>query len=127
MTSPPTNFAEAVERSLNPTETPPDTDDSQAEDEALALEEGRDLEAEAKRTSYERSEHLRDHVKMAVVLLFWLCFGLIVLSVCTWTWHFLVPSEWHWLDKDQLDKLQTILFTLAAASGLKTVAKKHSI
>lgn len=107
-------------------EIPPDSDDSQASDEAIFIADGRDLEREAAESGHERSEYFKDFFKEAASYLIGLVIIFIVCIVMVWALHLLTPKAWHWLESDQIEKLQTIIFAFAAASGFQGFAKKHS-
>lgn len=47
-----------------------------------------------------------------VILIITLVFALTFLgALIAWTWHYLAPSCWHWLDPHQLSKIQSVLFS----------------
>jgi hypothetical protein len=56
-----------------------------------------------------------------LMILFAVLFGV---SVSTWALHFLLPTKWHWLNAEQLSKIQSIIFSGAlggiVASYIKT-------
>ncbi len=110
--------------SFTPTETPPE-DDTSANEEANALAQNRDLEKEERESKHDRNESFRENIKKAITWLIWVGFGIAVWASGTWAWHLLIPEKYHYLTPDQIDKVQTILFTVAAASGVQAFAKKH--
>ena len=108
---------------IQPTEQPPDTTEN-ARQEAVAIESG-ELEQRAVRQQAARYELYRDNIKYAVIGALWLAVGLFFAAVAALAWHWLAPASWHWLAAGQVEKIETIVFTGAAASGIKFFASKH--
>lgn len=47
-------------------------------------------------------------------------------TLCIWAWHLIAPDKFRWLSKEELDKLQVLVFS-GAASSLATVIGKRVI
>ena len=106
-------------------ERPADDDDDAAAQEEAALFGNDDLERVAAVRDAARAESYRDQIKWAITIVFWIA----VLSFCaalvTLVWHYLTPCTLHWLSDKQTEKVQTIVFTSAAASSVKFFANKY--
>ena len=62
--------------------------------------------------------------KVVVILLIF--FALLFLgSLASWAAHYLLPTDRHWLDADQLSKIQSVLFSGSVGGVVTLVANKH--
>lgn len=50
---------------------------------------------------------------------------LFIASVVSWSWHYLCPTNWHWLDADQLSKVQSVIFSGGLGAILSSVVQKQ--
>lgn len=92
--------------------------------ESISLNEG-DLEKEAKRSEHKRRENFREQINKAAKIIFWIgVLGIIVL-IFTEIWHLVTPTCWHYLEKDQLSKIETILFSGMIAAMVSEYTKKY--
>jgi Fe2+ transport system protein B len=61
-----------------------------------------------------------------VVFLFLVFFSLLFVgSLGSWALHYLLPVSWHWLDTDQLSKIQSILFSGSIGGVVSIIAQKQ--
>lgn len=80
-----------------------------------------EFEKEAARGEHRRSEEFRNNFEKIAILFLWIISILLFLIIATWAWHLLAPIKCHWLDEDQLSKLQALL----AGGVLTGVAVGH--
>lgn len=110
---------------FKPTEVPPTTSDDAANSEAVGFAEG-NLDKAAAKNQAERNETYRDHIKWATLTVMWLAVLLFIIAIVSWAAHFLLPESWRWLSDAQLEKIQTVVFTGAAAGAVKNFGSKHT-
>ncbi|NYZ16633.1 hypothetical protein HL658_29155 [Azospirillum sp. RWY-5-1] len=95
--------------------------DDKAEKEANAIARG-DLEDIASKKEHGRREEIRDellwHAKWTIRFVGAMC----ILAVAVFSFHYLAPANWHWLNEDQLGSVKTFLFSGAVIG----VASKFS-
>ena len=46
-------------------------------------------------------------------------------SIISWAWHYLAPANCGWLEKEQFEKIQAILFSGSLGAILSHVIQKH--
>lgn len=110
---------------------PPDTgeSDSRAREEEAAVQTRTrgllsDWTERAKTNQIKRDEMLR-HCFFGAVAIIIIAAALILLcAMLIWSWHLMTPDRYHWLDTDQLEKLQTVVFS-GAVSSLATMIGKR--
>ncbi len=80
--------------------------------EALQLSSGRseeELKKQALKRDHERAEQFKDHFEeVAIAGLYLMAFGVAAFAV-VWTFHTLTPTQWHWLDASQVDRIQNFV------------------
>ena len=76
-------------------------------------------EAEAK-----RAEVFRDHFERLIICTLYLSWAAIVAVVGAWLYHVLLPENFWWLPKNQIEQLRAIL-TGGAIVGLAGIASGH--
>lgn len=103
----------------------PGEDDGRAEAESSYFANDRDLETAARLNNHERRERFRDHIGMAIIFCFWVVVTLMIVAVISWAWHFIVPASLHYLNKEQLSTIQTVVISGALASIIPAVGKKY--
>ncbi len=73
------------------------------------------------------TQQKNDNTLNELKLMGWIVWILMVLLCClfvgflgTWAWHFLIPAYWHWLCPDQIEKIESIIFsgTLGAMASI---------
>lgn len=67
---------------------------------------------------------LAQHVDLALRIAVYFILGLFLLGLFTWGFHFLAPSDWHYLSPSQLDRLQNNLL-VAVLSGVVAVTARR--
>ena len=102
-----------------------DLDGGRAEAESSYLANDKDLDTAARHSDHERRERFRDHVGRALIFCFWIIVVLMIAAVVSWAWHFIMPAKWHYLDKDQLSTIQTVVISGALASIVPAIGKKY--
>ena len=90
-------------------ESPPGTDVT-ATTEQNDIDRGR-LDRESQLAEHKRSERLRDYFGYGTIGLLCTAFILIFFAILSVGWHYLTPTEWHWLEKATLDTLTTTIFS----------------
>lgn len=112
---------EVVRRKTVPSLLPPENgSDGKAVKEAQALADN-DYEEQAKRNEYRRSEVFKDTIEKIAIYFIWLGAAIVLLALLSIAFHLLAPISCHYLSKDQLATIQSIL-----ASGLVSgVATKY--
>jgi len=68
-----------------------------------------DIQSEVARNEHHRSERFRNHFEHVAVFSLWVL-AVVLLSVgLTWFWHIISPERWHWLEPDQVSRLQNVM------------------
>lgn len=62
-------------------------------------------------TKRQNDKRWLEHYGWIVVCLTWFFAIIFAIAVLCWTWHYLAPANWQWLDEAQLNKIQSILFS----------------
>lgn len=105
-------------------ELAPQTDDGGlAQSEAVQLAAGNDLESRAKTKEHVRHQAFRDHVNTALIVIFWTIAACMVMGILAFAHHLLTPATWHFLSKEQLDQIKTLLTSALLSSALTGYAK----
>lgn len=53
-------------------------------------------------------------------------FALLFLAgIISWSWHYLIHDNWHWLSNDQLSKVQSVIFSGGLGAILSSVVQKQ--
>lgn len=86
--------------------------------EGLSLEE---IQRKSEENEHHRSEKFRDNFEKVAIIFLWVLGSILVLVFVTWFYHILAPTRYHWLNTDQLDKLQSI----ATGGILASIATGH--
>ena len=84
--------------------------DAHAQEEVEALER-EDLEAVERRQEHQRRERLRSLFANGVMALIVVIFVLVAFALVSVAWHYLGPSQAHWMDDDALGTTSTVLFS----------------
>jgi hypothetical protein len=99
--------------------------DGRATSEAVAFAEGVDLEKDGKQREHDRHQSFRDTANAAILWLFRLIAVCLGLGILVYTFHLLCPRSWHFLDKEALDKLQTVMGAAVLSSALTSYVKNR--
>ena len=99
--------------------------DTRALKEALLLSSGDDLEKDGKEQEHARHQKFRNHVNTATLVLFWFIVVCVLIGVAAFAFHLVFPAKWHYLEKDQLDQLKTMLGAAVLSSALTGYASKR--
>ena len=104
----------------------PETDQAdRATLEAEAMAAGLRLDEEAAFHAHKRRERLRTHLGFAAILLFWLFVVIVVAAVATYAWHIIAPPEFHYLEENQVNTIQTILISGLLSWIVPSYAKRY--
>lgn len=80
--------------------------------EAQLLSQGlpeSEISRQAAASEHRRNEQFRDHFEKIAISGLYLA-ALVFLTVgLTWFYHLLMPESWHWLNADQVAKLQNLI------------------
>lgn len=98
-------------------------DDSLAKKERAAIQ-GDDYEEDGKKQDHRRNQGLKNVAYYGMYCLMWFGILLLITFVSIWAYHILSPSCWHWLPKEGIDHIQTILFSGALSAALTLLGKK---
>lgn len=82
-------------------------------------------EEKLKGQRFENRFRMIKHSGWFTVFLMWFFLAIFTSSVVSWIWHFLMPLSLHWLDDDQLSKIQSVIFSGAIAALVSTYMQKH--
>jgi hypothetical protein len=80
-----------------------------------------DLAKEAASREHHRTEAFKDHFENIAIVGLWVIAILFLAVGFTWFWHLLTPASWHYLNTDQVSKLQNIV----TGGILTTIAANH--
>jgi hypothetical protein len=92
--------------------------DDLAQQEALKLGAGENIETDGKRQEHRRHQTFRNQVNIATIGLFWIFVVCIAAGVLVFTWHLIAPICWHFLNDEALGKIQTLLGSALLSSAL---------
>lgn len=98
--------------------------DDAARKEASALASG-DLEAEAAKKEHGRTERFRDHVAVAILIIFWLRFVALIIAAILWCINFIMPPEKALLTSSQSERIISFLTGGGLTSFIANYAKKR--
>lgn len=99
--------------------------DRKAQEEALRLDGGTDLKRDGERREHRRHQAFRDHVNIATLILFWAIIFCVMVGVAAFAFHLVFPKHWHYLDRDQLDQLKSMLGAAVLSSALTGYASRR--
>lgn len=88
--------------------------------EAALLTRGKtekELKKEAALKEHDRSQKFKDHFERIAIGLLWIAAASLLVIFMSWLWHMVTPSCLHYLDSEQLAKLQ-YLFTGGIVVGV---------
>ena len=71
----------------------------------------------------ERNERLRRNMLRAAIGFFWFLSAILAIAILAFSWHKLTPKEWHLLEKEQIDNIQTFLLSGALTAFLSSVGR----
>lgn len=64
-------------------------------------------------------------IGLVTVLLIWFFVLVFVLSLSSWLAHYILPDCWHWLNAEQLSKIQSVIFSGAIGAVVSSYVQKH--
>ena len=99
-------------------------EDSRAEQESRGLSEG-SLRAEAEKNQHGRDERFKTALHVAGLGILLLVVSAFVVMGGVWLWHLLTTSCHHWLTEEQLETIQTIVFSSVAAITASSYARRY--
>ena len=86
--------------------------DDMSDSEAQQLSKNKsadDLRKEAEKSEFKRNEGFKQHFGIiTVVALYAMALGVLLFGF-TWAWHILAPHCMHWLEPDELGRIQSIV------------------
>ena len=97
--------------------------DEQAGQESRAFADA-DYAKEAQAKEHQRKEGVKGAIHKGAMTLIWLAIGIIAVMLLTWAYHFVTPDCMHYLEAEQRDKLENVLFSAALASIVSGYVKK---
>jgi hypothetical protein len=105
--------------------SPSNGSDAIANEEALKLATGGDLDKAAEVREHGRHQTFRDHVNRATLILFWLIIICVAIGVLSFVLHLVTPACWHYLKEKQLDDLKSMLGAAVLSSALTGYANQR--
>lgn len=99
--------------------------DTLAKAEAMKLGQGDDLERDGREKEHGRHQTFRDHINLAAMLVFWFIVVTLAWGIAAYAWHLLMPEPLHYLDRKQLDRVETILVAALFSSALSGYVNKR--
>lgn len=85
----------------------------------------KELRKEAAKREHDRSERFRDHFENVAICSLWIIAFVLFAVGGTWFWHLLTPGGWHYLDTEQVTKLQNIVTGGIAVGIMSAHIKKR--
>jgi hypothetical protein len=115
---------------MNDQSVPPPPDDARIPswvDQDKAVSEGKNWPDEKSLRGQSNANDLRwlwFYGHLVVVLTGVFCI-LFISSLLSWSWHYLAPDKWHWLDADQLSKIQSVVFSGSLGAIVSSILQKQ--
>lgn len=98
--------------------------DDKATKEAAAFA-SRNLDEESQVNDHERKQKRKEHQNNLSIKIMWILVIVIGISSIIWLWHLLAPCGWRWLNQQDFNQLQTILFSGVISSILSIFIKEN--
>ena len=98
--------------------------DDKATREAAAFA-SRNLDEESQVNAHERKEKRKKYQNNLSITIMWILVTVMGVSGVTWLWHILAPCSWRWLNQQDFNQLQTILFSGVISSFLSIFIKER--
>lgn len=95
---------------ISPETLPDPPQDDKASTEQSKIEEA-SLETLSKRAEHLRTEKFKNAFSKGVIVLVYVAFGLISVTILCVAWHYLAPPSWHWIDRETLNTITTSIFS----------------
>lgn len=93
--------------------------DELARKEAIAIST-ETLQADADKQEHSRHQTFRNHINKATLIVFWSVVVCVIVSIFVFTFHIISPSSWHFLDKEQIGTLKTLLGGAILSSAMSS-------
>lgn len=97
--------------------------DSEATKEKAAIESDA-YEQDGRKQDHRRQQGIKNIVFYASAGLVWFGLFLLIATVSVWAWHLVVPPCLRWLSKEELDHIQSLLFSGALSAAITLLGKK---
>ena len=114
-------------KKVPPLREPDVVDDADSLKEAAELSSGlssTELEKQANEKKFKRRERFKDHFECSLLFFLWGITTLIAVTTLIWIFHLIAPVSWCWLNKEGIERLQTILFS-GVGGVLYTIFSKN--
>ena len=99
--------------------------DDIAKKEADTLAKEKDLQKDALQKEHNRKQELKDMLVLGIKIMFFLALMAVILMIASWVYHLLTPTSLHFLNKSQLGKIETMLFSGLTAGVISRIGKKY--
>ena len=112
--------------SINSEPVPPPPDDPHWSNDKKAAAEERNWDQENKLKGQKQRNYLlflRVYGWIPPVLVMLLAVAFLA-SFSSWLWHYITPTSWHWLDSEQLGKIQSVIFSSALGGVVSFILQK---
>ncbi|MDQ9009052.1 hypothetical protein RFI36_04590 [Acinetobacter gerneri] len=86
--------------------------------------EQQDLKAASLQKQHTRDENWKEHFAKAFVVAFWVLWFLFIVMCISLILHWILPSKFHWLSVEQLDKIKTIIIAALASKAISNKVEK---
>lgn len=84
------------------------------------------LEEKAKINAHNRRENFKDNLYWGVIILFWIIIVFLIIMGVIWAYHLVTPIKYHFLLDEQVNKIQTILFSASLVKISTDFIKDHN-
>lgn len=114
-------------KKVPPLQEPDIDDDADSIKEAKDFSSGlsaTELEKQANEKKFKRRERFKDHFEWSLLIFLWGITALIAITTLIWTFHLIAPNSWCWLNKEGIERLQTILVS-GFGGVLYTIVSKN--
>jgi len=85
---------------------------------------GESYEEDRRRQDHHRTQGIKNVAYYGLAALVWFGVLLILMVATVWAFHILAPEHWRWLGKDEIDRLQGLLFSSSLAAAVTLIGKK---
>jgi hypothetical protein len=79
----------------------------------------------AAQSAHRRAEATKAHLHILVIGMLWLVGIGIMATACVWFYHFVTPDSWHFLQREKIEEMKTVLLAAIGFLHLKNHLNKH--
>ncbi len=82
------------------------------------------LKIKATQNDHTRDQKWKDHFAFAFICAFWILWLLFIVMCISLIWHWITPTNWQWLNTEQLDKIKVIILAALASKAISNKIEK---